>query len=122
MYGTSAPVSVFSNTMPKLVPMIADCAILMASCDEPFPNTLPAIGSFPVGHPTISVTTVARRSDGSVVRSNGGYVPELPAGLTYVEVAMGLYHVLARRSDGSAVACHAVGASAQPVRVLPRAA
>ena len=65
--------------------------------------------------------SVARRSDGSVVAwgdNNSGQcdVPVLPAGLTYVEVAAGNYHVVARRSDGSVV----VWGSTRPVSATCR--
>ena len=54
--------------------------------------------------------TVLIRSDGSAVAcgddDNGQCsLPELPEGLTYVQVAAGLRHTVLIRSDGSAVAC-----------------
>jgi hypothetical protein len=49
--------------------------------------------------------TIVRLSDGTVENlTRLNVVPPLPPGLTYVEIAAGQQHFLARRSDGSVVA------------------
>jgi Regulator of chromosome condensation (RCC1) repeat len=65
--------------------------------------------------------SVARVSDGTIVQ--WGFVtdsvPALPFGLSYVEVAAGSAHILARRSDGSVVAWGSNDDGQCDVPVLP---